>query len=240
MKKRTTTLFTLGFLLVLWANGKTHSGPVTGAFAGNIPDGMYSIVGESSHRCLEIPNNSCGAEIPLQTLDCDPTDSSNNQKFNIVSDGAGNYTISPVHSDLCLEVVTDQDSRVTRILQNPCSTGKAGQKWAMSQYGDNLEIRAVQNNQCMDVVSRNKQNYAQISVHACVNGTNQRWTLHKKTLNTDKGVICAASPSHPPRDCSGLNNQQKQVHLGQTLTKARCEEACEASGMVSCHWEGSR
>ena len=240
MKKWTTILFALAFLLVFWINGKTHSSPVTEAFAGNIPDGMYSIRGESNHRCLEIPNNSCGAEIPLQTFDCDPTDSSNNQKFNIASDGSGNYTISPVHSDLCLEVVTDQDSGVTRILQRACRPGNVSQKWAMSQYGDNLEIRAVQNNQCMDVVNRNRKNYAQISVHACANGTNQRWTLHKKTLNTDKGVICAASPSHPQRNCSGVNAQQKQVHLGQTLTKARCEEACQVSGMISCQWEGSQ
>jgi hypothetical protein len=240
MKKWTTILFALSLLLVLGANGKTHSSPITSAFAGNISDGMYSIVGESSHRCLEIPNSSCGSEIAVQTFDCDSTDSSNNQKFNIASDGSGNYTISPVHSDLCLEVVTDQDSGVTRILQNTCSTAKVSQKWAMSQYGDNLEIRAVQNNQCMDVVSRNTNNYALISVHACVNGTNQRWTLHKKTLNTQTGVICTASPSHPQRNCAGLNDQQKQIHLGQTLTKARCEEACKASRMVSCQWEGSQ
>ncbi len=240
MKKWITILFALSFLLVLWANGKTPSSPNATAAAGNVPEGMYMIVGESSHRCLEIPNSSCGPEIALQTFDCDPTDASNNQKFNIVAAGSGNYTISPVHSDLCLEVVSDQDSGVTRILQNTCSPGKVGQKWAMSQYGDNLEIRSVQNNQCMDVVSRNKRNYAQISVHACVNGTNQRWRLLKKTLNLDTGVICKASPSHPERNCSGVNDQQKQVHLGQTLTKGRCEEACKASRMVSCHWEGSQ
>ena len=240
MKKRITTLFAFSFLLVLWANGKTHPNPITRPATGNIPDGIYSIMGESSHRCLEIPNSACGSEIALQTFDCDSTGVSNNQKFNIVSDGSGNYTISPVHSDLCLEVVSDQDSGVTRILQRTCSPDRASQKWAMSQYGDNLEIRAVQNNQCMDVVSRNKKNYAQISIHACVDGTNQRWRLSKKTLNIDTGVICRASPSHPERNCSGLNDQQKQVHLGRTLTKGRCEEACKASRMVSCQWEGSQ
>ena len=239
MKKRTTILCALFFLL-LWAGGKTHSSQTATPASGNIPDGMYSIVGESNRRCLEIPNSACGSDIGLQTFDCDPTDVSNNQKFNIVSDGSGNYSISPVHSDLCLEVVVDSESGITRVLQNACSPDKASQRWAMSQYGDNLEIRAVQNNQCMDVVNRNKKNYAQISVHACVNGTNQRWRLVKKTLNLDKGVICRASPSHPQRDCSGLNDQQKQVHLGQTLTKGRCEEACKASRMVSCQWEGSQ
>ncbi len=240
LKKWITTLFALSFLMVLWANGKTHPNPNSKPNPGNIPDGMYSITGESNRRCLEIPNSACGSDIALQTFDCDPTDVSNNQKFNIISDGSGNYTISPVHSDLCLEIVSDQDSGVTRILQTPCSPGKASQKWAMSQYGDNLEIRAVQNNQCMDVVNRNKKNYAQISVHACVNGTNQRWRLSKKTLNLDTGVICRASPSHPQRDCSGLNDQQKKIHLGQTLTKGRCEEACKASRMISCQWEGSQ
>ena len=240
MKKRTTFLFALSLLLVLWGNGRTRSSPIKKAAAGNIPDGMYSIVGESNHRCLEIPNSSCGSDIGLQTFDCDPADVSNNQKFNIVADGSGNYTIAAAHSDLCLEVVSDQDSGLTRILQNVCSPDKVSQKWAMSQYGVNLEIRSVQNNQCMDVVSRNKKNYAQISVHPCVNGTNQRWRLYKKMLNTDKGVICKASPGHPERNCSGLNDQQKQVHLGRTLTKGRCEEACKASGMVSCQWEGSQ
>ncbi len=240
MKKWITTLFTLSLLLVLWADGRTHPSPMTKPGTGNIPDGMYSIMGESSRRCLEIPNSACGSDIAVQTFDCDPTGVSNNQKFNVVSDGSGNYTISPVHSDLCLEMAGDRDSGVIKILQNTCSPDKASQKWAMSQYGENLEIRAVQNNQCMDVVDRNKRNYAQISVHRCVDGTNQRWRLSKTTLNIDMGVICRASPSHPVRNCSGLNDQQKQVHLGQTLTKGRCEEACKASRMLSCRWEGSQ
>ena len=238
MKKGTTILFALSFLLVLWTNAKTHSSPITRAAAGNIADGMYTIVGWASHRCLEVPNSSCGSGIALQTFDCDPAEASNNQKFNIVSDGSGNYTISPVHSDLCLEVSGDEDSGRTPIQQNVCSPGKVSQKWAMSQFGDNLQIRDVQNNQCMDVMSKAKGNYGPVHLHTCSDGTNQRWTLRKTTLNIEKGVICRASPSHPEHNCSGVNDQQKQVHLGKTLTKARCEEACRVSRMVSCRWEG--
>ena len=240
MKKWTTIPLALSFLLVLWANDKTHSSPITEASPGNIPDGMYMIVGESSHRCLDVPNSSCGSDIGLQIFDCDPAAASNNQKFNVVSDGSGNYTISPVHSDLCLEVYDDQVSGRTSIKQNVCSPGKVSQKWAMSQYGSNLEIRTVQNNQCMDVTQRTKGNYALVNVHPCGDGTNQRWRLNQTTLNKDKGVICRASPSHPESNCSGVNNQQKQVHLGKTLTKGRCEEACKASRMVSCQWEGTQ
>ena len=238
MKKGSTILLALSFLLALWANDRTHSSPITEASAGNIPDGMYMIVGESSHRCLDVPNSSCGSDIGLQIFDCDPA-ASNNQKFNVVSDGSGNYTISPVHSDLCLEVYTDQSGAMS-IKQNVCSPDKVSQKWAMSQYGSNLEIRTVQNNQCMDVTRRTKGNYALVNVHPCDDGTNQRWRLNLTTLNKDKGVICRASPSHPERNCSGVNDQQKQVHLGKTLTKGRCEEACKASRMVSCQWEGSQ
>jgi hypothetical protein len=240
MKKGTTILFALSFLLLLWANTKTHSSPITKAAAGNIPDGMYTIVGEASRRCLEIPNSSCGSEAGLQTFDCDPTEASNNQKFNIVSDGSGNYTISPVHSDLCLEVYADKVLGRTPILQNVCSPGKISQKWAMSQFGDNLQIRDVQNNQCMDIMRKAKGNYGPVYLHPCSDDTNQRWRLRKTTLNTEKGVICRASPSHPEHNCSGVNDQQKQVHLGKTLTKARCEEACKGSRMVSCRWEGSQ
>lgn len=239
MKNRTSILIALFFLL-LWANGATHSSQTAKPAAGNIPDGMYSIVGESSHRCLEVPNSSCREEIGLQTLDCDPSDASNNQKFNIVGDGTGYYTVTAVHSDLCLEVYDDKALERLTVRQNVCSPGAASQKWAMSQYGDNLEIRAVQNNQCMDVVSRNKRNYAPISVHPCVNGTNQRWRLNKKMLNTETGVICRASPSHPERNCSGLNGKQEQINLGKTLTKARCEEACRTSNVSGCKWEGSQ
>lgn len=240
MKKWTTVLFALSFLLLLSADTETNSSPVTNASVGNIPDGMYRIVGEASKRCLEVPNNSCTFETGLQTFDCDPTEASNNQKFNITSDGSGNYTISPVHSDLCLEVYPDKVLDRTPILQNVCSPGKVSQKWAMSQYGVNLEIRDVQNNQCMDIMRKAKKNYGPIYLHPCKDGTNQRWRLSKTTLNNDKGVICRASPSHPEHDCAGVNDQQKQVHLGKTLTKARCEEVCTASRMVSCRWEGSQ
>ncbi len=239
MKKGTTILLALSFLLVLWANARTHSSPIKTS-AGNIPDGMYTIVGEASRRCLEVPNSSCASGIGLQTFDCDRTEASNNQKFNVVSDGSGNYTISPVHSDLCLEVSAEKVLGRTPILQTECSPGKISQKWAMSQYGDNLEIRDVQNSHCMDIMRNATANYAPIYLQPCKDGTNQRWRLHKTTLNIDQGTICRASPSHPERDCSGANDQQKQVHLGKTLTKARCEEACKASRMVSCRWEGSK
>ena len=236
MKKGIAILFVLSFLLVLWANARTHSSSVAKAAAGNIADGMYTIEGWASRRCLEVPNSSCASGVGLQTFDCDRTGASNNQKFNIVSDGSGNYTISPVHSDLCLEVA-EQVSDRTPILQNACTVGKISQKWAMTQTGDDLEIRDVQNNHCIDVLNKQKVNYAPISLHRCNDGTNQRWTLHKATLNNDTGVICRASPSHPAHDCSGVNDQQKQIYLGQTLTKARCEEACKTSNLSGCKWE---
>ena len=196
MKKSVTFLLTISFLLVVWANGASHSSQLTQRQPGNIPDGMYIIVGESSHRCLEVPNDSCRSEIGLQSFDCDPADKSNNQKFNVVADGSGYYTISPVHSDLCVEVSATKDySDRIPVQQNECSPGKVGQKWAMSQYGDNLEIRAVQNNQCLDVVNRNKKNYAQISVHACVNGTNQRWGSRRRQLTSTKALSAELHPA---------------------------------------------
>lgn len=239
MKKVTTILLVLFFLLVPWDNGETHSSPIARTSTGNIPDGTYMIVGEGSHRCLDIPNGACGYETRLQIFTCDATDASNSQKFNVVSDGSGNYTITAVHSDLCLEVADAQDSAHAPIQQNVCSPGKINQKWAMSQYGVNLEIRAVGTNQCMDVMRAAKGDYGQVNQHPCNNGTNQRWRLYPKTLNPD-GVICRASPSHPERNCSGLNENQSQIYLGKTLTKERCEEACKAARMVSCKWEGSR
>jgi hypothetical protein len=176
----------------------------------------------------------------LQTLDCDATGSSNNQKFNIVADGSGNYTIAAAHSDLCLEVYDEDDSGRIPVKQNACTPGKVSQQWAMSQYGVNLEIRAVQNNLCMDVMGKVKGNYGQVNLRPCANGTNQRWRLSKKTLNSDTGIICTASPSHPEHSCSGLNDKQAKANLGKTLTKARCEAACTASKMVNCQWDTSQ
>jgi len=233
MKKR-TVLLAIFFLLVLWTNGSTHSGRSAGATIGNIADGMYMIVGESSHRCLDIPNNSCREGARLQTFDCDKTDATNSQKFNVVSDGSGNYTIS----DLCLEASPDDGSGRIPIFQNTCAAGRISQKWAMSQYGDNLEIRSVEANQCMDVMRAVTKNYGEVNEHACSNGTNQRWKLYKKTLN-ENGVICRASPAHPERDCYGTSDKQIKTYLGKTLTKTRCEDACAASKMVSCQWAGA-
>lgn len=238
MKKRTTILFALPFLLVLWANAETHPNNSTAVSIGNIPEGMYTIVGESSHRCVEIPNSSCRDKVGLQIFDCDPADAVNNQKFNVVADGSGNYTISPAHSDQCLEVYDPQDGTRILVQQNVCSPEKVTQKWAMSQYGVNLEIRAVVNNLCMDIMARATKNYGVINLHPCKNGTNQRWTLHKTTFNAD-GVVCRASPSHPERDCLGLNDKQTKVYLGKTLTRTKCEEACKRSNLTGCLWADS-
>lgn len=239
MKQATTTLFALSFLLVLWANGITHSSPIAKASAGNTPDGMYMIVGVGSGRCLDIPNSACGPESLLQTFACDPTDASNSQKFNVVADGSGYYTITPAHSDLCLEVSGDPDSAQALIQQKACSPGKTSQQWTMNQYGGNLEIRTARADRCMEVMRADKGIYGQVKQRPCNSGTNQRWKLYAKTLNRD-GVICRASPSHPEYNCHGSNGNQNQVSLGKTLTKARCEEACKATNMVSCKWEGSQ
>ena len=238
MKTKTTILFALSLLLVVWANARTHSIPVAGTSPGNIAEGTYTIVSWADHRCLEIPNSSCANGVGLQTLDCDPAGTSNNQKFNVVSDRAGNYTISPAHSDLCLEVPEKISDR-TPVLQNVCTPGKISQKWSMTQTGDNLEIRDVQNNRCLDVWNKLKVNYTPVTPQRCNNGTNQRWTLHKTTLDNDTGIICKASPLHPAHDCSGVNDQQKQIYLGKTLTKSRCEDSCKSSNLSGCKWDVS-
>ena len=188
MKKGARILFALIFLLVLWTNGKTHSNSITRP--GNIDDGTYMIVGVASHRCLDIPNNSCRDGAWLQTFDCDTTDATNSQK------------------------------------------------WAMSQYGSNLEIRTAGTNQCMDVMRAARANFGEVSQRPCKNSTNQRWNLYRKTINAD-GVICRASPSHPEHNCYGLNEKQGRTYLGKTLTKAQCEEACKTTRMLNCQWEGS-
>lgn len=240
MKKAASILFALAFLSVLWTYGTGYSSQVPQHPPGNIPDGMYTILGEGSHRCLEVPNDSCRSEIGLQTFDCDSTEKSNNQKFNVMADGSGYYTITPVNSDLCVEVpgTKDADGRIA-VQQNECSPGKVSQKWAMSQYGVNLEIRSAVNNQCLDIRAGSRGNYGTVYLHACNNGTNQRWRLSKRTLSLD-GVICRASASHPEHDCYGLNDKQQRVYLGKTLTRSVCEQACKASNASGCKWEGSQ
>src|SRR5260370_5900175 len=100
----------------------------------------------------------------------------------------------PLQSDLCLEVSANLVFGRTPILQTECSPGKISQKWVMSQYGVNLEIRDVQSNRCIDVMGKASENYAPVYMHACSNGPNQRWRLHKTTLNNDQRVIVRASP----------------------------------------------
>ena len=195
------------------------------------------IVGTDSGRCLDIPNSACGQESLVQSFACDATDASNSQKFNVVADGSGFYTITPAHSDLCLEVTGDQDSALALIQQKACSPGKISQQWTMNQYGGNLEIRTARADRCMEVRHADKGIYGQVHIRPCNNGPNQRWKISAKTLNRN-GVICRASPSHPEYNCYGSNENQKQVYLGKTLTRARCEKACKTSNMVGCKWEG--
>jgi hypothetical protein len=248
MKHRAPILLSIATLSVLLTFSATNLSSVTKlpharanstavVDPGNVADGMYTIVGEASHRCLEIASNSCAAVTPLQIFDCDKSGVSNNQKFNVVSDGSGNYTISPVHSDLCLEVSTDKVIDRTAVVQAECVAGKVSQKWSMNQFGVNLEIRDVGSNRCLDILRKGTDNFAPIFLRSCNDGPNQRWRLNKTTINLDQGVICRESPAHPARACSGVNDQQKEVSLGKTLTKARCDQACQATKMASCRWE---
>ena len=240
MTRLKVILLALSVVAVLCIYQQTNSHAGIRSLPGNIADGMYTIVGEASHRCLEIPNSSCALATALQIFDCDKTEAGNNQKFNVLSDAAGNYTISPAHSDLCLEVSAEQNRDRIPVVQSECAAGKISQKWAMSQYGVNLEIRDVGNNRCLDIMRKGTGNFAPIFLQSCNNGPNQRWRLNKTTINVDQGVICRASSTHQAYDCSGTNDQQRQTALGKTLTKARCDEACRVNKMVSCRWEGMK
>jgi hypothetical protein len=233
-------LFLLALIALIWGGARTRSDARDARLPGNIADGMYTIVGEASHRCLEIPNNSCAPATALQIFDCDKTGTGNNQKFNVTSDGSGNYTVSAAHSDLCLEVSTEKTGDRTPVVQAECSAGKVSQKWAMSQFGVNLEIRDVGTNRCLDIMRKGTGNFAPIFLQSCNNGPNQRWRLNQATINVDQGVICRASSLHLAYDCSGTNDQQRQTALGKTLTKARCDEACRVNKMVGCRWEGMK
>jgi hypothetical protein len=233
-------LLALSLVALFCVVKQTRSDAPLKSLPGNIADGMYTIVGEASHRCIEVPNNSCAAAAALQIFDCDKTGASNNQKFNVISDASGNYTISPVHSDLCLEVSTEKIVDHIPVVQAECTAGKVSQKWAMSQFGVNLEIRDVGTNRCLDIWRKGTGNFAPIFLQSCNDGVNQRWRLNQTTINVDQGVICRASSTHPAYDCSGTNDQQRQIALGKTLTKARCEEACRVNKMASCRWEGMK
>jgi hypothetical protein len=238
-----TALLALGTTILSSAT-KAHNHNRTSASsivtAGNIADGLYSIMGEASHRCLEIASNSCAAVTPLQIFDCDKSEVSNNQKFNVVSDGSGNYTISPAHSDLCLEVSTEKVIDRTAVVQTECAPGKVSQKWSMNQFGVNLEIRDAGSNRCLDIMRNGTGNFAPIFLRSCNDGPNQRWRLNKTTLNVDQGVVCRDSPAHPARPCTGINDQQKEVVLGKTMTRARCDDACRVNKMTSCRWEAMK
>ena len=240
MSKKIVGLIGFGFLLLISVGDRAHSSSPQKPGPGNVPEGMYAIVGWASNRCLDVPNGACAAGMGLQILACDHTDASNNQKFIVKSDGAGYYTISPAHSDLCLEVSSDKVGDRTPIVQSECVAGRESQKWAMAQAGLNLEIRDVGTNRCLDIMRKGKEDFTPVYLQRCSDGTNQRWRLQKTTINVEQGVICRDSPEHPARECSGVSDQQKEVHLGQTFTKAKCEEACRANKMVSCRWEGSK
>lgn len=240
MKKRNAGLLGLGFLLLISFGDSAHSSPPQKPAAGNVAEGMYTIVGEASHRCIEVPNSSCASGMGLQIFACDATNTSNNQKFVVKSDGAGYYTISPAHSDLCLEISSDKVGDRIPIVQTECVAGRESQKWAMSQYGVNLEIRDVGTSRCLDIMRKGKGDFAPIYMQRCGDGPNQRWRLQKATINVEQGIVCRESVDHPARECSGMNDQQKEIHLGKTLTKAKCEEACRVNKMVSCKWEGAK
>jgi hypothetical protein len=245
MKTRTiiflsTVLLALGVAILSSANDHNRTNASSIVAPGNIADGLYTIMGEASHRCLEIASNSCAAVTPLQIFDCDKSEVSNNQKFNVVSDGSGNYTISPAHSDLCLEVSTEKVIDRTAVVQTECVPGKVSQKWSMNQFGVNLEIRDAGSNRCLDIMRNGTGNFAPIFLRSCNNGPNQRWRLNKTTLNVDQGVVCRDSPAHPARPCTGINDQQKEVALGKTTTRARCDDACRVNKMTSCRWEAMK
>lgn len=156
--------------------------PVPSSFSNPlapIADGLYTIKGDQSGRCLDIKRDNPNSG-RLQIYGCG--EAANNQKFYLSYDSAvGGYAMRIEDSNKCVDVYGNGGGNGNIIHEFDCNNQR-NQRWKVVPLGSGYEIRPMQvDNKCMDVANQSVGDKSEVHQWDCNNQLNQRWYFRNTT-----------------------------------------------------------
>ncbi|GAA2383627.1 hydrolase [Catellatospora methionotrophica] len=129
---------------------------------GTPPAGATPLIGQSSNRCIDIPNSNTANATRLQIWDCN---GSGAQRWSFEADGSLRAL------GKCMDVAAGSSADGAAIQLYDCN-GSGAQKFVLSAAGDLVNIQA---NKCVDVTANGTGNGVKLQLYTC-NGTGaQKW-----------------------------------------------------------------
>lgn len=192
-----TVLSRLAGSLVALAGAAAH---------GALPEAgyTYAIVAKHSQKVLDVRADKPQPAVPgplalddqrpVQQLD-DLGPARTNQRFRLIREDDGTYTIRPQHSGKCLAVRGDDKKNLAIVEQYACN-GKGGQKWQLEELGGAdagyVKITSVLSGKVMDIRggpgAKDNSLPLQLFDWLGANNDNQKFGFVKKS----KTVVCTA------------------------------------------------
>lgn len=161
----------------LWAHS---TGTTSGAISASVPahgaamfvvsgggasPTSFSLVSQSSGRCMDIAGNSQTNGTLAQIWDCH---GQVNQRFTTTAAGE----LRVYNGTKCLDVHNQETANGTAVLLWDCN-GQANQRFRLNSDGT---ITAVGSGRCLDVDGAVDANGTKVIIWDCHGGANQRWT----------------------------------------------------------------
>lgn len=151
------------------------------------PDGTYYIRNKNSGKYLDITNGSASDGTNIQQHDFNGTHA---QKFRLVSDGSGYYSILTGSSDYKsgIDVASASKSNNANILQWT-NRGSDNQKFQLVKIGDAYAVKTKISDcySALDVSGESKSNGANVCQYTYKGSSNQLWYLEKCSESNSSG-----------------------------------------------------
>lgn len=125
----------------------------------------------NSQKCIDVVNASRNPGANVQQFECN---GGNNQKWEFISVGNGQYAIRSQNSGMVLDVADQSRARGVNVQQYPWNGG-ANQRWRSQGSSNNFVLVNVNSGKCLDVTGGEQRNGANIIQWDCNGGMNQRW-----------------------------------------------------------------
>lgn len=143
---------------------------------GGVSDGIYSFAARHSNRVLAVDNASTANGAFVEQYGYS---GAKNQKWYVIGQDAGNYSLINVNSLKSLDVWEVSTAPGARIAQWDY-WGGAGQKWKLDPSGNYFVVRSVLSGLALDVLNFSTGNDAQIIQWTVTGATNQQWTMTRR------------------------------------------------------------
>ncbi len=125
----------------------------------------------NSGKCVDVFGSSASKNANVQQFSCN---GGNNQRWEFVDLGNGQYAIRNINSGLVLDVAGDSRANGANIQQFPWNGG-ANQRWTTRGPSNNFELVNVNSGKCMEVQGGGKGNNVNVAQSQCNRARYQRW-----------------------------------------------------------------